>query len=191
MIEFATSADLHRLRELWLELHHHHLRIATYPTPTDDGLSWEVRRDDYRSALDNGTGFLLIVTNDSEVRGYAIQVRMLLARSTGLRGGRRLVGSRDVGTRCPGGQPAYGRRARNGERRQSVCTTRRCSHRAARDHCLTQPLCSVSPSLDPRRSSPLWVRRQPAGRASMSPAENTETLKASDEHRTSHKHAYR
>ena len=68
----ATSADLHRVRELWLELHHHHLQIATYPTPTDDEVSWHVRESDYRSALENGTGFLLMAMNGPDTIGYAM-----------------------------------------------------------------------------------------------------------------------
>jgi hypothetical protein len=50
------------------ELHHHHLRIATYPTPTDDDQSWKVREHDYRTALDTDTGVFLLAINDSNPR---------------------------------------------------------------------------------------------------------------------------
>jgi ribosomal protein S18 acetylase RimI-like enzyme len=72
MIVTGDTADLERLRGLWLELHHHHLRIATYPTPTDDEQSWQVRHDDYHTALDNDTGFLLLAVNATDVLGYAM-----------------------------------------------------------------------------------------------------------------------
>jgi ribosomal protein S18 acetylase RimI-like enzyme len=62
-ITAGTTTDLGRLRDLWLSLHHHHLAIATYPTPTDDNQSWQVRQGDYRKALNDNTGFLFLAVN--------------------------------------------------------------------------------------------------------------------------------
>ncbi len=71
-IVFGKVADLDGLRALWLELHHHHLRIASYPVPTSDEQSWQVRRGIYQAALDAESGFLL-VANDGPARiGYAM-----------------------------------------------------------------------------------------------------------------------
>ena len=74
MIEIVSggSSDLEGLRDLWLELHHHHLRIATYPTPTHDDQSWQVRRIDYRAALVENAAFLLIARDGSVPVGYAM-----------------------------------------------------------------------------------------------------------------------
>ena len=74
MIEIVSggSSDLEGLRDLWLELHHHYLRIATYPTPTHDDQSWQVRRIDYRAALVENAAFLLIARDGSVPVGYAM-----------------------------------------------------------------------------------------------------------------------
>jgi ribosomal protein S18 acetylase RimI-like enzyme len=74
-IELRGRDQLDSVRELWLELHHHHQRVAAFqPLLDDDVLSWERRRALYLERLDNDAGFLAVALDEvgSTVVGYAV-----------------------------------------------------------------------------------------------------------------------
>jgi ribosomal protein S18 acetylase RimI-like enzyme len=71
-LELGTVADVEELRELWLELHHHHRAIApSLPLLDDDELSWRQRRAQYLGRLRAGNGFLALARRETAVLGYA------------------------------------------------------------------------------------------------------------------------
>ena len=52
--------DIAALRELWLELHHHHAQVAPQSGEfVDDASSWRVRSSSYREWLADPRSFLL------------------------------------------------------------------------------------------------------------------------------------
>jgi hypothetical protein len=60
-IERGCVDDVAALRELWLELHHHHQEVAAQSGEfTDDESSWRVRSTEYRQWLDDPRSFLLL-----------------------------------------------------------------------------------------------------------------------------------
>ena len=72
-VELAGTERLDEVRELWLELHHHHQAVVhTVPLVQDDELSWRRRRALYAERLDAGTGFLVLATDADAVVGYAL-----------------------------------------------------------------------------------------------------------------------
>ena len=53
-IEPGDAGDVDSLRELWLQLHHHHQEVAPQSGEfTDDESSWRVRASEYRQWLDD------------------------------------------------------------------------------------------------------------------------------------------
>lgn len=72
-LELGGTDRLDELRELWLDLHHHHRAVvAGVPLVEDDALSWERRRALYLERLSSGTGFLVLATRGDVVVGYAL-----------------------------------------------------------------------------------------------------------------------
>jgi ribosomal protein S18 acetylase RimI-like enzyme len=66
--------DVAALRELWLELHHHHAAVAPQSGEfTDDETSWPVRSASYRTWLaEDPRSFLLLARNGDALVGYAV-----------------------------------------------------------------------------------------------------------------------
>jgi ribosomal protein S18 acetylase RimI-like enzyme len=74
-IELCGPEQIELVRELWLTLHHHHQRVATFqPLVADDSLSWTSRRALYLARLVDGSGFLAVAFGGPgrEVVGYAV-----------------------------------------------------------------------------------------------------------------------
>jgi ribosomal protein S18 acetylase RimI-like enzyme len=65
-------ADVPRLRELWLALHHQHRAVAPVPLVEDDERSWAARSALYRKWLGEGNAFGLLAERGSAPVGYAI-----------------------------------------------------------------------------------------------------------------------
>ena len=73
VIERGGVEDAPRLRDLWLELHHHHAEVAPQSGEfVDDESSWEVRSASYREWLAEPGSFLLLARDGEELIGYAI-----------------------------------------------------------------------------------------------------------------------
>jgi ribosomal protein S18 acetylase RimI-like enzyme len=71
-IELAGRERVDELRELWLELHHHHRAVVgTVRLVEDDELSWERRRALYVQRLESGMAFLALARQDGVAVGYA------------------------------------------------------------------------------------------------------------------------
>jgi ribosomal protein S18 acetylase RimI-like enzyme len=65
--------DVASLRELWLELHHHHAEVAPQSGEfTDDETSWRVRASSYREWLADPRSFLLLARDGDRLVGYAV-----------------------------------------------------------------------------------------------------------------------
>ena len=65
--------EIAALRELWLELHHHHARVGPQSgTFVDDDSSWEVRSGSYRRWLADPGSFLLLARDGDQTVGYAL-----------------------------------------------------------------------------------------------------------------------
>jgi ribosomal protein S18 acetylase RimI-like enzyme len=78
-IERGSVDDIAALRELWLELHHHHAEVAPQSGEfVDDDGSWRVRSSSYREWLADPRSFLLLAQTDGRVIGYAL-VRVMEA----------------------------------------------------------------------------------------------------------------
>jgi ribosomal protein S18 acetylase RimI-like enzyme len=78
-IERGSVEDIAGLRELWLELHHHHARVAPQTGEfVDDESSWRVRSSSYREWLADPRSFLLLARSEERVVGYAL-VRVMEA----------------------------------------------------------------------------------------------------------------
>jgi ribosomal protein S18 acetylase RimI-like enzyme len=61
------------LRELWLELHHHHAEVAPQSGEfTDDETSWQARSSSYREWLADPRSFLLLARSGQRLVGYAV-----------------------------------------------------------------------------------------------------------------------
>lgn len=72
-LELAGVERLDEVRELWLELHHHHRAVVgTLPLVEDDELSWQRRRALYHERLSDGSGFLVLALDEGETVGYAL-----------------------------------------------------------------------------------------------------------------------
>ena len=72
-ISRAGAEALDRLRQLWLELHHHHQAVggaALGPYVGDDA-SWSARRALYEDFLADG-GFAVLAEREGELIGYAM-----------------------------------------------------------------------------------------------------------------------
>jgi ribosomal protein S18 acetylase RimI-like enzyme len=68
----AGAERVDELRELWLDLHHHHRAIAaTLPFVEDDECSWQRRRALYLDRLSSDAGFLVLAIESDAVVGYA------------------------------------------------------------------------------------------------------------------------
>ena len=71
-IELGGPEDIDALRELWLELHHHHAEVAPQSGPfVDDESSWRVRAGSYREWLSDPRSFLLLARDGERLVGYA------------------------------------------------------------------------------------------------------------------------
>lgn len=72
-IERGSAGDVEALRELWLELHHHHARVAPRTGEfTDDQTSWRKRSGYYREWLGDPRSFLLLARAGERLVGYAM-----------------------------------------------------------------------------------------------------------------------
>jgi ribosomal protein S18 acetylase RimI-like enzyme len=72
-IERGGMDDVGSLRELWLQLHHHHQEIGPQSgTFTDDETSWKVRASNYRGWLAAEGSFVLLARDGEELVGYAL-----------------------------------------------------------------------------------------------------------------------
>jgi ribosomal protein S18 acetylase RimI-like enzyme len=72
-IERGSLDDVEALRELWLELHHHHAEVAPESGEfTDDESSWRVRSASYREWLADPRSFVLIAHDGDRPVGYAL-----------------------------------------------------------------------------------------------------------------------
>ncbi len=72
-IERADAGDVDSLRELWLQLHHHHQEIGPQSgTFTDDESSWAVRSANYREWLAEEGSFALLARDGADLVGYAM-----------------------------------------------------------------------------------------------------------------------
>jgi ribosomal protein S18 acetylase RimI-like enzyme len=63
--------ELPELEPLWRSLHRHHRAVADVPVLADDDLSWQRRRDWYRSMLAAGSAFALVARSGGTAVGYA------------------------------------------------------------------------------------------------------------------------
>jgi ribosomal protein S18 acetylase RimI-like enzyme len=73
------SDDIPALRELWLELHHHHQQVGPQSGIfQDDETSWQVRSSEYREWLGDGRSFLLLARAGERLIGYCV-VRVMEA----------------------------------------------------------------------------------------------------------------
>jgi ribosomal protein S18 acetylase RimI-like enzyme len=72
-IERGSAEDVEVLRELWLELHHHHAEVAPESGEfADDESSWRVRSGSYREWLADPRSFVLIARDAGRPVGYAL-----------------------------------------------------------------------------------------------------------------------
>jgi ribosomal protein S18 acetylase RimI-like enzyme len=72
-IERGGADDVTALRELWLELHHHHQEVAPQSGDfVDDEESWRVRSSEYREWLVDPRSFLLIARSGERAVGYSV-----------------------------------------------------------------------------------------------------------------------
>jgi ribosomal protein S18 acetylase RimI-like enzyme len=72
-IRRAGAEALDRLRELWLELHHHHQAVGgpSLGPYADDDVSWSACRATYAQLLARD-GFVLLAERGDDVVGYAL-----------------------------------------------------------------------------------------------------------------------
>jgi ribosomal protein S18 acetylase RimI-like enzyme len=72
-IERGGIDDVPALRDLWLELHHHHQEVAPQSGEfVSDEESWRVRSSEYREWLADPRSFLLIARSGAQPVGYAV-----------------------------------------------------------------------------------------------------------------------
>ena len=96
-IERADAGDVDSLRELWLQLHHHHQEVGPQSgTFTDDESSWAVRSANYREWLAEegyGVGGRLLDEMDAELERLGID-EVFVGLIPGNDGAQRLYESR-------------------------------------------------------------------------------------------------
>jgi ribosomal protein S18 acetylase RimI-like enzyme len=79
VIERGGVDDVPALRALWLELHHHHAKVAPQSGEfVDDETSWRVRSASYREWLADPRSFVLLARAGDRLVGYAL-VRVMEA----------------------------------------------------------------------------------------------------------------
>lgn len=79
VIERGGVDDIPALRDLWLELHHHHAEVAPQSGEfVDDETSWRVRSASYREWLADPRSFVLLARAGDRLVGYAL-VRVMEA----------------------------------------------------------------------------------------------------------------
>ena len=79
VIERGGVDDVPALRDLWLELHHHHAEVAPQSGEfVDDETSWRVRSTSYREWLADPRSFVLLARAGDRLVGYAL-VRVMEA----------------------------------------------------------------------------------------------------------------
>jgi ribosomal protein S18 acetylase RimI-like enzyme len=79
VIDRGGVGDVPALRDLWLELHHHHAEVAPQTGEfVDDETSWRVRSASYREWLADPRSFVLLARAGDRLVGYAL-VRVLEA----------------------------------------------------------------------------------------------------------------
>jgi ribosomal protein S18 acetylase RimI-like enzyme len=79
VIERGGVDDVPSLRDLWLELHHHHAEVAPQSGEfVDDETSWRVRSSSYREWLGDPGSFVLLARAGDRLVGYAL-VRVMEA----------------------------------------------------------------------------------------------------------------
>lgn len=72
-IHRGDAGTVDELRDLWLELHHHHAGVAPQSGEfTDDETSWRYRSASYREWLEDPRSFLLVARRGSAPVGYAL-----------------------------------------------------------------------------------------------------------------------
>jgi ribosomal protein S18 acetylase RimI-like enzyme len=72
-LELAGLERLDEVRELWLDLHHHHRTVLeAVPLVEDDDESWQRRRALYVDRLTADSAFLVLATDAASVIGYAV-----------------------------------------------------------------------------------------------------------------------
>lgn len=75
-IALAGLDELNDVEHLWRSLHTHHHGIAQVTLVADDDVSWQRRRDWYRSMMADGEAFLLIARSEGRPVGYAfVEIR--------------------------------------------------------------------------------------------------------------------
>jgi ribosomal protein S18 acetylase RimI-like enzyme len=73
VIERGGADDIPALRDLWLELHHHHAEVAPQSGEfADDETSWRVRSSSYREWLSDSRSFVLLARAGNRLVGYAL-----------------------------------------------------------------------------------------------------------------------
>jgi GNAT superfamily N-acetyltransferase len=70
-IAVAGLDRVDELRPLWLQLHHHHQRVARVQPFVDDETSWTLRRRGYVEIFEQG-GFALVAEDEAGPAGYAM-----------------------------------------------------------------------------------------------------------------------
>jgi ribosomal protein S18 acetylase RimI-like enzyme len=79
VIDRGGVDDVPALRDLWLELHHHHAEVAPQTGEfVDDETSWRVRSASYREWLADPRSFVLLARVGDRLVGYAL-VRVMEA----------------------------------------------------------------------------------------------------------------
>lgn len=79
VIDRGGVDDVPALRDLWLELHHHHAEVAPQSGEfVDDETSWRVRSTSYREWLADPRSFVLLARAGDRLVGYAL-VRVMEA----------------------------------------------------------------------------------------------------------------
>jgi ribosomal protein S18 acetylase RimI-like enzyme len=72
-IKRGSVQDVDSLRDLWLELHHHHAEVAPESGEfADDESSWRVRSASYRDWLSDPRSFVLLALEAGRTIGYAL-----------------------------------------------------------------------------------------------------------------------
>jgi ribosomal protein S18 acetylase RimI-like enzyme len=72
-VQLGGVEDIDSLRDLWLELHHHHAEVAPRSGPfVDDESSWRVRAGSYRDWLSDPRSFVLLARDGERLVGYAL-----------------------------------------------------------------------------------------------------------------------